>query len=122
MRNARKINRGRLLTAALIVLVAALALLYVEDAKGASANSTCYALRGTMADGSYTRHRSVAMNNLPLGSKIRLTGRSFYGYRIFYVRDRIGWGSELDFWSASNSTCTSWGRRTVTYRVVRYGR
>lgn len=76
-----------------------------------------------MSDGSYTRARSIAMNTLPLGSKIKLTGkRTFYGQRTFYVRDRIGWGSQLDFWHPSHSTCMRWGRRQVFYKVIRWGR
>lgn len=88
-----------------------------------SLTSTSYCLQGTMADGTYTRPRSVAMNTLPLGSKIKLISpRSFNGYRIFYVRDRIGWGSSLDFWSPSCAKSRQWGRRNVKIMVLRKGR
>ena len=88
-----------------------------------SLTSTSYCLTGTMADGTQTRPRSVAMNTLPLGSKIKLIKpRSFNGYRIFYVRDRIGYGSELDFWAPSCGQSMSWGRRPVTIKVLRTGR
>ncbi len=86
------------------------------------ANSTSYCLSGTMADGTQVRDRSVAMNSLPLGSKIKLTKNSFFGRRIFYVRDRIGHGSQLDFWSPSCSRSRKWGRRNVRYIVIRRGR
>lgn len=87
--------------------------------------ATCYALQGTMADGTKVRRRSVASNVLPLGTKIRLVGRqSFYGLRVFYVRDTgsaLGDG-HLDFWHPSRARCISWGRRHVAFRVVPHGR
>lgn len=84
--------------------------------------STAYCLRGTMADGSRTRRRSVAMNSLPLGTRIRLVGQSFHnGLRIFVVRDRIGWGTQLDFWSPTCAAARMWGRRTVHFRVIGRG-
>lgn len=88
-----------------------------------SVESTCYAEHGLMADGSRTRDRSAAANNLPLGSKIRLIGpRAFLGgKRIFVIRDRIGSGSELDLWHPSNAACNRWGRKQVRYVVIHYG-
>jgi 3D (Asp-Asp-Asp) domain-containing protein len=80
--------------------------------------STSYCDTGTMADGSQTRNRSVAMNMLSLGTKILLVGprsRTFYGLRRFVVRDHIGWGSQLDFWHRSCSASTTWGRRPVRF-------
>lgn len=87
-----------------------------------SAASTSYCLQGRMADGTYTRAGSVAMNTLPLGSKIRLVGVSFNGRRTFTVRDRIGWGSQLDLWTPSCGQARQWGRRNVRFVVVRRGR
>lgn len=88
------------------------------------AESTSYCVRGKMADGTQTRNHSVAMNSLPLGSKIRLIRpRTFRGMRNFVVRDRIGHGSELDFWNPSCSHATGrWGRKTVKIKVIRRGR
>jgi 3D (Asp-Asp-Asp) domain-containing protein len=98
----------------MIAFIAAAALL---------ANSTSYCLSGTMADGTQVRDRSVAMNSLPLGSKIKITSEGgFFGRRIFYVRDRIGHGSQLDFWSPSCAKSRKWGRRNVRYVVIRRGR
>ena len=80
--------------------------------------STSYCGGGVMADGSYIRPRSVAMNSLPLGTRIELVGpksRTFYGLRRFVVRDRIGAYSQLDFWHRSCSASTSWGRRPVKF-------
>ena len=82
------------------------------------AESTSYCERGLMADGSFVRAGSVAMNSLPLGSLVRLVGVTFEGRRLFTVRDRIGWGSEMDLWTASCTAARAWGRRTVHYRVL----
>lgn len=70
----------------------------------------------TMADGSRTRVGSVASNMHPLGTRIRLTF-PVQGRRTYTVRDRIGWGSELDIWMPSCSMAVGYGRRRVSYRV-----
>lgn len=81
-----------------------------------------------MANGNGVHWGAVASNRHPLGTRIYLTGTSFFGMRRFVVEDRIGSGSELDFWASSCSTSLAWGRRYVTYRIgwpkpkVRWGR
>lgn len=83
-----------------------------------TANSTAYCLQGTMADGTGVRSGSVASNWHPLGTRIRLLSTTFAGQRKFVVRDRIGYGTELDFWTPSCSFALDvWGRRTVTYKI-----
>lgn len=81
-----------------------------------------------MADGTYTRTRSVAMNRHPLGTKIKLLGlyvngrrvaSTVRGLKVFVVRDRIGWGTELDFWSPSCSWSRYFGRKTARYQIIR---
>lgn len=78
--------------------------------------STGYCLRGTMADGTYTRPGSVAHNGFALGTRLTITP-SPTGRRRFVVRDRIGWGTELDFWTPTCGQAIAWGRRTVRVRV-----
>lgn len=80
-------------------------------------DATSYCDHGTMADGSQTRLRSVAANNLPLGTRIRLVGKQTgpYGLRRFVVRDHIGWGSTLDFYDPSCAHARAWGRRHVRF-------
>lgn len=74
------------------------------------------------ASGYRVRFGQVANNFLPFGTKLRLMHpRSIRGRRHFYVRDRIGWGSELDFWMPSCRQAIRWGRRTVKFRVVPRG-
>jgi 3D (Asp-Asp-Asp) domain-containing protein len=86
-----------------------------------AASSTSYSpcsSGSVMADGTRTRFGSVASNRHPLGTRIRLIGVRFHGRRTFTVRDRIGSGSELDFWTASCAAARRWGRRRVRYRVI----
>jgi len=80
------------------------------------AGSTGYCLNGTMADGTWTRPGSVAHNGYPLGTRLTIAP-SPTGRRRFVVRDRIGWGTELDFWVSSCARAIAWGRRTVKVRV-----
>lgn len=82
--------------------------------------ATCYSLQGTMADGSQVRLRSVASNVLPLGTRIRLVGRSFYrGYRRFIVRDTGGalGDGHVDIWWPNYSDCIHWGARSIKYKI-----
>jgi len=81
--------------------------------------STAYCLSGTMADGSQVRAGSVASNGFPLGSTLEIRP-SPTGRRYFTVRDRIGWGTQLDFWLSSCSDARRWGRRTVRLRRARW--
>jgi 3D (Asp-Asp-Asp) domain-containing protein len=88
----------------------------ITPAKALAETSTGYCLHGTMADGSFTRAGSVAHNGYRLGTRLTIWP-SPTGQRRFVVRDRIGWGTELDFWVPSCSTAISWGRRAVHVRV-----
>lgn len=78
--------------------------------------STAYCLSGVMSDGTYVRPGSVAENHLSLGTRIEVTA-SPTRRTLFTVRDRIGWGTELDFWVPSCSRAWLWGRRIVRLRV-----
>lgn len=104
----------------LIPLAAVAAVLIPSKAEALTRTyATSYCLHGTMADGSYTRPRSVASNFLPPGSRIRLVGRSFYGMRRFVVRDtgsalRDG---HLDLWADSCARSIRWGRRSVSFKL-----
>lgn len=78
--------------------------------------STAYCLHGTMADGTYTRAGSIAHNGYALGTRVTVWP-SPTGQRRFVVRDRIGWGTQLDFWLPTCSAALAWGRRLVHVRV-----
>lgn len=106
---------------AICTIVASLCLVVVQTTEASSrlihSYSTSYCLHGTMADGSYTRRRSVASNFMPFGTKIRLVGRSFYGMRRFIVRDTGSalFDGHLDLWHTSCSNSITWGRRSITF-------
>lgn len=105
----------RALIAGVLLLPAPAEAAPVHDVGGA----TAYCQSGRMADGTYTRVGSVAMNSVRLGTRIRVVGRQAGpgGRRKFTVRDRIGYGSLLDFYMPSCSAAVAWGRRHVRYRV-----
>lgn len=93
--------------------------LLVTLALGATAtplNSTSYCQTGRMADGTQTRQRSVAMNTLPLGTRVWVEP-AVRGLHRWVVRDRIGWGSQIDFWTSSCAKAIRWGRRPVRVRL-----
>jgi hypothetical protein len=81
-----------------------------------AAAATSYCLHGTMADGTYTRPGSVANNSLPLGTRIRVWPRVF-GHRRWVIRDRIGWGTDWDFWNDSCSIAASFSPRPVKITI-----
>lgn len=78
--------------------------------------STAYCLPGRMADGTHVRAGSIAHNGYRLGTRVTVWP-SPTGRRRFVVRDRIGWGTELDFWLPTCARARAWGRRTVNVRV-----
>lgn len=104
---------------AICTIVASLCLVAHAQAKSRLIHSyaTSYCLHGTMADGSYTRRRSVASNFMPFGTKIRLVGRSFYGMRRFIVRDTGSalFDGHLDLWHTSCSNSINWGHRSIVF-------
>ena len=61
----------------------------------------------------------VANNSLPFGTWIEMKRpRTVMGRTFFKVMDRGGPGFLVDFWSPSCGWMNSWGRRTITIRVV----
>jgi 3D (Asp-Asp-Asp) domain-containing protein len=79
--------------------------------------STAFCLSGMMADGTRVRAGSVASNRYPLGTVLAVHPSPARG--PFVVRDRIGWGTELDFWTSSCGAARQWGRRVVRLRPIR---
>ena len=60
----------------------------------------------------------VANNFLPLGTRI-LLDRPVFGRRAFRVEDRIGWGSEMDFYNPSEAICLQYGRQEQGFWTLR---
>jgi 3D (Asp-Asp-Asp) domain-containing protein len=83
--------------------------------RGTPTVTTAYCLSGVMADGSGVRPGSIAHNGYSLGTRVTVSA-SPTGARRFVVRDRIGWGTELDFWVSSCAAARAWGRRVVLVR------
>lgn len=88
------------------VLVTAAALM-----ASATAYSPCSS-GSIMADGTTTRVGSLAHNGYRLGTRVWVQPRVFGRHR-YTVRDRIGAGSEADFWTPSCSAAVEFGRRTI---------
>jgi 3D (Asp-Asp-Asp) domain-containing protein len=86
--------------------------MFVLVARVITVIATSYCLHGTMADGTYTRSGSAANNFLPLGTKIT-TSLPFMGIRHWVVRDRIGWGTQLDLWAPTCRNSFIFGRRRI---------
>ena len=81
-------------------------------------SSTCYSQGSITASGRPVFIGEVASNQFPLGTRIVLD-RPAFGRREFVVLDRIGYGSELDFYNPSEATCVRWGRREVGFYVLK---
>jgi 3D (Asp-Asp-Asp) domain-containing protein len=104
------------LIAALAAITLTLVMASSATARTMYVTSTAYCLRGTMANGRGVHYGAVAMNILPLGKRIRTNRSPFGRHRRFRVEDRIGWGTQLDFWVPSCGMAYAWGRRTVRVR------
>ena len=113
--------RRNLIVAA--VIAACLALPGIADAMLYTVEATSYCEHGLMADGGQTKPGVAAVlpSGLPLGSKIKLT-RKVFGRKTFFIRDHIDHGSQLDLWNSSCSKAVLFGRRNVTYRVIKRGK
>jgi 3D (Asp-Asp-Asp) domain-containing protein len=81
-------------------------------------SATCYAQGSITASGGPVYVGEVANNFLALGTRIYLDG-SVFGKRDYVVEDRIGYGSELDFYNPSEATCLWFGRREIGFRTLR---
>lgn len=84
------------------------------SAEMSTAYSPCSA-GSIMADGSHVRPGSLAHNGYPLGTRVWVTPAVFGRHR-WTVRDRIGWGSQADFWTPSCGAADAYGRRYVKIR------
>ena len=69
------------------------------------------------ASGKHTYFGEVAMNTLPLGTRIEITPAAF-GRSTFTVEDRIGSGSQLDIFQPSCAAAIAYGRETEHVRIL----
>lgn len=80
-------------------------------------SSTGYCLSGTTASGRPVAHGTAAMNNVPLGTRWRISGGPLDGH-VLEVIDRIGHGTDFDIWFPSCAQAIEYGRRAVTVELV----
>ena len=76
--------------------------------------ATCYCLKGNMANGEQVHWGAVASNDYPFGTRIY----SEYWDHTFVVKDRIGHGTELDFWHEDCQRCIAFGKRRLNVIVL----
>jgi 3D (Asp-Asp-Asp) domain-containing protein len=60
----------------------------------------------------------VANNEYPLGTRIEVS-HPVFGRRVFSIEDRIGYGSQLDFYNPSEAVCDQYGREVIGVRVLK---
>jgi 3D (Asp-Asp-Asp) domain-containing protein len=82
-----------------------------------SVHSTAYCLTSRTASGGRGYDGSVAMNNVPLGSKWYVHTGPMAG-RTFTVNDRIGSGSQFDIWMSTCDACRQYGSRNIEIERV----
>lgn len=85
-------------------------------------SSTAYCLSGIMANGRGVHLGAVASNRHPLGTLLKTYRRIWVEgrhKRYFRVEDRIGYGTALDLWMPSCGSAINYGRRSISYRVVK---
>ena len=82
-----------------------------------SVDSTSYCQSGITASGEMTRVGIVAGNIWPLGTDLKILDGPHSGQTV-QVLDRIGWGSQLDFFTWSCRGAWNYGRRQVLVEVL----
>jgi hypothetical protein len=80
-------------------------------------DTTSYCQGTVTASGRHVFLGEAANNTLPLGTRVRVRPRVF-GRSRFIILDRIGWGSQMDFYNPSCSAAVSYGRRVEEVRVT----
>ena len=84
-----------------------------------TAYHSCDGSTTVTASGAGVQVGYVANNTLALGTWIEMKRpRTVMSRRYFRVMDRGGPGFVLDFWAPSCEWMNSWGRRSVSFRVV----
>lgn len=77
-------------------------------------SSTAYTNDGSnMANGEYPYVGAVACNLVPIGTLLYIEGMG-----TFVVKDRIGHGSQLDFFMETEDECNTFGRRALDVYIV----
>lgn len=83
-------------------------------------DATSYCQGTITASGEHVYVGEVANNTYPLGTVIRVAP-AVWGLTRFRVEDRIGHGSQIDFYTPSCNAAIQFGRRTEKVHVVSHG-
>ena len=83
--------------------------------------ATSYCQSGVTASGQYTLPGEVAMNIEPLGTHI-IVSPAVFERTHYVVLDRIGYGTQLDFYTVRCSDAVTFGRRVIHYHIALTGR
>lgn len=81
-------------------------------------DATAYCQGTVTASGRAPFVGEVANNTWPLGTRLRVSP-PVWGHTRFVVLDRIGWGSQIDFYTPSCSIALAFGRRVERVQVVK---
>lgn len=85
----------------------------------ATSYASCDGSTTMTASGRTVRKGWAANNFLPLGTWVELVSpKRIQGFRAYKIMDRGGPGFVLDIWTDNCSWMNSFGRQTVTFRVV----
>ena len=79
-------------------------------------SSTSYCQSGTTASGKQTYPGEVAGNMWPLGTRLKILSGEHAGETVT-VEDRIGWGSQLDFFDPSCHGAIKYGREQISVQM-----
>ena len=90
----------------------------IHPSHASQLDSTAYCQNGITASGQAPFVGEVAANLYPLGTRLRVSP-PVWGRTRFVVLDRIGSGSQLDFYNSSCSTALTFGRRVEQVHVIR---
>jgi 3D (Asp-Asp-Asp) domain-containing protein len=82
-----------------------------------SLDATAYDQGTITASGEHVYVGEVACNLYPLGTRLQVSPPVF-GLNRFRVEDRIGFGSQIDFYTQSYDQAVEFGRRVERVRVV----
>ena len=80
-------------------------------------SSTSYCQGTRTASGIAVGFGQVASNQFPFGTRLLIETGTFAG-ETFTVTDRIGYGSELDFYQGSCSAAISYGRQYIEVKTT----
>lgn len=104
-----------------LVLKCILVVLLKTVVVGNSFEATMYCLRGKTKSGELAKHGIVAADPqvLPLGTKIRLRGKSINGVYVVKDTGKNIKGKRIDIWVPYKTTALKFGRQKIHVEIVK---